>query len=145
MKVKLTLTLLSIFLRIVVFSQNHVSWKFSYDKTLHQVMAIGKIDPTWHIYSQKTDPNSGPVATILTVNKTQGVKPIGVFEENLVPHEIYDTNFESKVYLFEQEYQASQNVKIKNVTELSGSIFYMVCDDTKCLPTIEVPFTISIK
>jgi hypothetical protein len=49
------------------------------------------------------------------------------------------------VYLFEQEYQASQNVKIKNVTELSGSIFYMVCDDTKCLPPIEVPFTISIK
>ena len=79
MKVKLTLTLLSIFLRIVVFSQNHVTWKFSYDKTQHQVIAVGKIDPTWHIYSKKTDPNSGPVATILTVNKIQGVKPIGVF------------------------------------------------------------------
>lgn len=145
MKVRLTLTLLSIFLRIVVFSQNHVSWKFSYDKVHHKVIANGKIDPTWHIYSKKTDPNSGPVATVLTVNKTQGVKPIGVFEENMVPHEIYDPNFESKVYLFEQEYQASQQIKIKNTSEISGSVFYMVCDETKCLPPIEVPFTIKIQ
>lgn len=145
MTFRITIALLSIFLKIIVFSQNHVNWKFSYDKAQHKVTAIGKIDPTWHIYSQKTNPNSGPVATIFTVNKTQGVKPIGVFEENLVPLEIYDQNFESKVYLFEKEYQASQILKIKNASEISGAIFYMVCDETKCLPPIEVPFTITIQ
>jgi hypothetical protein len=48
------------------------------------------------------------------------------------------------VYLFEDSYLSSQKIKCKNIKQITGKIEYMVCDDTRCMPPIEVPFTITI-
>jgi thiol:disulfide interchange protein DsbD len=79
------------------------------------------------------------------IDKIKGLKLIGDFTEILEPHEIFDHNFESKVYLFEDSYLSSQKIKCKNIKQITGKIEYMVCDDTRCMPPIEVPFTIVIK
>ena len=57
---------------------------------------------------------------------------------------IFDKNFESTVYLFEEHYAAEQQLKVKKSGTLKGEMQYMICDDTKCLPPISVPFTLEI-
>ena len=128
----------------LIHAQNHVTWNFSYDKSTEKIMIKGTIDKGWHLYSQKTPLNAGPIPTTVHLDKIKGLKLIGNYSEDLVPHEIFDLNFESKVYLFEDSYLSSQKIKCKNIQQISGKIEYMVCDDTRCMPPIEVPFTITI-
>lgn len=127
-----------------IIAQNHVTWTFSYDKSSEKIIIKGTIDKGWHLYSQKTPVNAGPIPTTVKINKIKGLKLIGNYSEELVPHEIFDPNFESKVYLFEDSYLFSQKIKSKNIKQITGKIEYMVCDDTRCMPPIEVPFTITI-
>jgi thiol:disulfide interchange protein DsbD len=136
----------------LLIAQNHVSWEFSYDKLSSSILVIGIIDEGWHLYSQKTPANSGPIPVTINITKKKDLKLIGKFQEKLEPHEIFDVNFDSKVYLFENKYLAEQKIKIKikktktqHLKQLNGSVLYMVCDDTRCMPPIEVPFTITIK
>jgi hypothetical protein len=125
-------------------AQNHVSWEFSYDKLSSSILVIGIIDEGWHLYSQKTPANSGPIPVTINITKKKDLKLIGKFQEKLEPHEIFDVNFDSKVYLFEYSYLAYQKIKIKNTNQIIGNVQYMVCNDTQCLPPIEVPFTLII-
>ena len=131
-------------------AQNHLSWEFSYDKLNASIVIKGTIDKGWHLYSQKTPANAGPIPVSISIAKQKGIKLIGKFEEKLVPHEIFDVNFDSQVYLFENTYLGEQKIKIKktktqHLKQLNGSVLYMVCDETKCLPPIEVLFTIQLK
>ena len=126
-------------------AQNHVSWEFSYDKLSSSILVKGIIDEGWHLYSQKTPANSGPIPVTINITKKKGLKLIGEFQEKLEPHEIFDVNFDSKVYLFENSYLSYQKIKSKNIYQLNGSINYMVCDDTRCLPPIDVIFAIQLK
>jgi thiol:disulfide interchange protein DsbD len=127
-----------------IHAQNHVTWNFSYDTSSEKIIIKGAIDKGWHLYSQKTPLNAGPIPTTVHIDKIKGVKLIGNYSEDLVPHEIFDLNFDSKVYLFEDSYLSSQKIKCKNIKQITGKIEYMVCDDTRCMPPIEVPFTITI-
>ena len=131
-------------------AQNHLTWNFSYDKSSKKIIIKGTIDKGWHLYSQKTPANAGPIPVSISIAKQKGIKLIGKCEEKLEPHEIFDVNFDSQVYLFENKYLAEQKIKIKktktqHLKQLNGSVLYMVCDDSRCMPPIEVPFTITIK
>ena len=128
-----------------VNSQNHVTWVFSFDSTNSNIVVKGTIDKGWHLYSQKTQQNAGPIPVTVSFEKKKGLKLIGPYTEDLVPHEIFDVNFDSQVYLFEDNYLAYQQIKLKSNIELTGTINYMVCDDRQCLPPIDVPFSIQIK
>ena len=128
----------------LLFAQNHVTWSFTYDYMNSNIVITGTIDEGWHLYSQKTTANSGPIPVTVNINKKNGLKLIGKCEEKIEPHEIFDVNFDSKVYLFEHSYLAFQKIKLKNTNQIKGSVQYMVCDDTQCLPPIEVPFTLII-
>ena len=133
-----------------ITAQNHLNWEFSYDKLNSRILIKATIDKGWHLYSQKTPANAGPIPVSISINKQKGTKLIGKFEEKLQPHEIFDANFDSQVYLFENTYIAEQKIKIKktktqHLKQLNGSVLYMVCDDSRCMPPIEVPFTIQLK
>ena len=134
----------------LLIAQNHVTWSFTYDNVNLNILINGTIDEGWHLYSQKTPANAGPIPVSISIDKQKGTKLIGKFEEKLEPHEIFDVNFDSQVYLFENTYIAEQKIKIKktktqHLKQLNGSVLYMDCDETKCLPPIEVPFTIQLK
>lgn len=127
-----------------IYAQNHVKWTFQYVAKSSTVIATGEIDAGWHLYSQKTDENAGPIPTKLLIEPSKNYKIIGSAVEGTVPHEIFDKNFESTVYLFESHYAAEQHINVKKSGTLKGEMQYMVCDDTKCLPPISVPFTLEI-
>ena len=125
-------------------AQNHVKWTFSYVAKSSTVIASGEIDAGWHLYSQKTDENAGPIPTKMLIEASKNYKIMGSAVEGTVPHEIFDKNFESTVYLFESHYAAEQQINVKKPGTLKGEMQYMICDDTKCLPPISVPFTLEI-
>ena len=134
----------------LLIAQNHVTWSFNYDNVNSNILINGTIEEGWHLYSQKTPANSGPIPVTVNIIKKNGLKLIGKCEEKIEPHEIFDVNFDSKVYLFENKYLAEQKIKIKktktqHLKQLNGSVLYMVCDDSRCMPPIEVPFTIQLK
>jgi thiol:disulfide interchange protein DsbD len=125
-------------------AQNHVKWTFDFNSASHKVIATGIIEPGWHLYSQKTDENAGPIPTKMLIDPAKNYKIIGAAVESGVPHEIFDNNFESTVFLFESSYVSEQEIKVKKPGKLTGEMQYMICDDTKCLPPISVPFTLEI-
>ncbi|MFM6935517.1 MAG: protein-disulfide reductase DsbD domain-containing protein [Flavobacteriales bacterium] len=141
---KRLLILLFLFATSVMHAQNHVKWTFTYNAKSSTVIASGEIEPGWHLYSQKTDENAGPIPTKMVIEPAKNYKIIGAAVEGTVPHEIFDKNFESTVYLFESHYAAEQQIKVKKSGTLKGEMQYMICDDTKCLPPISVPFTLEI-
>lgn len=144
MKIKSLLLVLLMSFTSLMYAQNHVKWTFNYNAKSSTVIATGEIEPGWHLYSQKTDENAGPIPTKLVIEASKNYKIVGTAVEGTVPHEIFDKNFESTVYLFESHYAAEQQLKVKKSGTLNGEMQYMICDDTKCLPPISVPFTLEI-
>jgi thiol:disulfide interchange protein DsbD len=71
-------------------------------------------------------------------------KEIGKLEKTL------DKNFSAKgveVLFFGDQVQFVQNITLKGAvkTNISGSVEYMVCDDSQCLPPTKKSFDIKIQ
>lgn len=127
------------------FTQNHVSWTFEYDRTTKKVMCYGRIDEHWHVYSTRTKKNAGPIPVRFTFVKNPDAKQKGQPEESGIPVKLYDSNFESEVFQFENIYIVEVPFKVKRPTQIKGIVNYMSCDDKMCLPPIDVPFSIDAK
>lgn len=125
-------------------AQNHVTWNASWDKNSKTVFIKGTIDPTWHLYSPKTDPNLGPIALSVTFEKVKGIKKIGSLEFLTTPVAHQDDNFGGMVYIWENVVEIHQAFRIKKAGALKLTLNYMTCDETKCIPPIDVPITIQI-
>jgi hypothetical protein len=142
---RLLTTTLLLFIYSNLYCQNHVKWTFEYDEINQAIVAYGRIDSTWHTYSIHNKNNSGPVPTSLTIEKRKGYKISGKAEEKSIPKKVFDPNFDSDLYIIDIIYIAQVPIKIKKESIVSGKVTYMVCDDVKCYPPIDVPFTIKVK
>jgi hypothetical protein len=127
-----------------VHAQNHVNWTFEHDHTTKKVIIYGRIDEHWHVYSTRTKKNAGPIPVSVTFEKNHDLKQKGDPEEIGIPVKLYDPNFESEVFQFENIYILEVPFKVKKPTTLKGVVNYMVCNDKMCLPPIDVPFSISV-
>jgi hypothetical protein len=125
-------------------AQNHVTWNASWDKQSGMVIIRGAIEPTWHLYSPQTDPNLGPIALSVTFEKNKGIKKIGSLEFLTAPVAHQDDNFGGMVYIWENVVEIRQAFRIKKSGALKLALNYMICDETKCIPPIDVPITIQI-
>lgn len=128
--------------------QDQVQWSFESHKksdNTYEVVLRATIAKPWHIYSQLT-PDGGPLATQITFASN----PITVIEGSakevgkLLTH--YDKNFGVDVKYFSDHVDFVQTIKRKGTikTSVRGSIEYMICDDTKCLPPVKKSFTVEI-
>ena len=125
-------------------AQNHVTWNASWDKQSGMVIIRGNIEPTWHLYSPQTDPNLGPIALSVTFEKNKGIKKIGSLEFLTAPVAHQDDNFGGMVYIWENVVEIRQAFRIKKSGALKLTVNYMICDETKCIPPIDVPIDIQI-
>lgn len=126
-----------------------VSWTFSarkLDDKKYEITLSASVQPTWHIYSQHT-PEGGPIPTKITFNKNPLVTAESEIRESGKKVTKYEDVFDVNVIYFEGQTSFVQviNLKSKVKTTLSGKIEYMVCNDTECLPPVEVPFLIALK
>ena len=118
-----------------------VKWKTSVVKisdTEYELTALATIQKGWHLYSQ-TVPDGGPVPTTFTLNdEGKNFTSIGSFSEGK-GKTIDDPIFGMKIKFFEETTNFKLKIKTKQgVKSISGSVEFMVCDDTRCLPPTEV-------
>ena len=136
--------LFSIYIQ-TINAQNHVVWQVAWDKEQREIQIVGKIDSTWHLYSPKTDPSLGPIPLVVTFQKSKDFKRKGdlIFLTQPTAHQ--DENFGGMVYIWEGQLEIRQAIKVKRATAVNLTLNYMICDETKCIPPIDVPITIRIK
>lgn len=119
-----------------------VTWSFS-SKDLgnneYELIFKAEIDEPWHMYSQKIEMQ--PPATLFMFEESANYERIGIVEES-ESIEIFDPNFDMMIRYFSHEGIMTQRVKIKDNTlvTIKGTIEFMSCDDTKCLPPTEIDF-----
>ncbi|MEI7627607.1 MAG: protein-disulfide reductase DsbD domain-containing protein [Bacteroidota bacterium] len=152
---KILFVIFSLILTTGLFAQikDPVSWKYEAVKqsgNSYQLVITATVPKPWHIYSQNT-PKGGPIPTKINVNSNPLIsvaagkaKEIGKLEKTL------DKNFSAKgveVLFYGDQVQFVQNITLKGAvkTNISGSVEYMVCDDSQCLPPTKKSFDIKIQ
>ncbi|CAN5578804.1 thioredoxin family protein [soil metagenome] len=149
--IKLMFVAAIVFLPVLTFAQNPVSWSLESDakgkslKSGEKISAKLKavIEGNWHLYAVE-QPKGGPFPTKISVaenlpfeldGKTSSPEPITKFDPNFG----IDTKFFAE--------QAEFNIPLKTTAETNGddlaiNVRYQVCDDAVCLPpkTVKVSF-----
>ncbi len=126
-----------------------VKWDFSSNKLSdneYELVFKATIDYKWHLYSQ--DIPMSPPATTFRFDKNDKIELLGKVTEDVTSViEEYDPNFEMKLKFYANEAVFKQKVKVltSETTTLSGSLEFMCCDDTKCLPPTDVDFSFDLK
>ena len=129
--------------------KNPVSWDYQVKKKTvdtYEVILTATVEDHWHIYSQKTG-KGGPIPTNVSfkanplISKSGTVKEVGKLEK------VFDKNFDTEVLFFSNNVQFIQIVKVKNgaKTNISGTVEYMVCDDSQCLPPVKKSFDLKLQ
>lgn len=145
----LSVAMLFFFAAAIAQIENPVKWTYSVkrikaDKDKYELHMTAVLDKKWHIYAQ--DAGDGPVPISFSFDKNplfkldEKVAEIGTLEKQ------YDPNFRSTLKFYSGKVDFVQKIKLKTAvkTIAKGTITYMVCNDKKCLPPKDVPFSIKI-
>lgn len=126
-----------------------VKWTFSAKKIAngqYEVHLTAALENGWHIYSQTT-PDGGPVKTTITFSKNPLVTLQGNITESGKLEQHFDDLFDVEVKQFSNQVDFVQKLTVKAnaKTNLSGSLNFMTCNNTMCLPPKTVSFAIALK
>ncbi|NRA10349.1 MAG: hypothetical protein HRT57_00165 [Crocinitomicaceae bacterium] len=136
--------IISIFLSILSFGQEKVSWDFSFDKETSSISIDANIEEGWHLYSQNLENEFGPIPTNFEYITNESYKIVGTTVEP-TPIKEYDENFEGDMHFFKDKVSFVQKVENISATSINGVVTYMVCNDVMCMPPVDLEFTVSIK
>ena len=125
-----------------------VKWSYAAKKTSATEAVVflkATIDAGWHIYSQNVK-DGGPVKTTIKFDPSKAYTLAGTSSEPK-PITKLEKTFNMEVSYFANSVIFQQKVKLtgKTPTTVKGSVEFMVCNDEKCLPPTEQPFSIAIK
>ena len=147
---KISLILSLLFLTVLGASaqiETPVTWAYTQKKisaTEAVVIFKATIQDGWHIYSQNVKPG-GPVKTTFKFNPSKDFVKVGTTSEPK-PITKFEKVFDMNVGYFENQVIFQQKIKLnKPATTVSGTIEFMVCDETRCLPPDEIKFSVQIK
>lgn len=127
--------------------ENPVQWAYSAtklaDKT-YELHITAILEGNWHIYAQ--DAGEGPVPTEFSFSANPLVIMDGKVKEIGKMEKSYDPNFKSVLKFYGKKVDFVQKVKLKSNTNtvVNGSVTYMVCNDKRCLPPRDVPFSVKL-
>jgi hypothetical protein len=139
-KMKSYLLLGFFFLVQITFSQGEVNWSIKAhegEKNRQSIEIFANIQPDWHLYSSETPKNAGPIPISVQVNKNKLIRVKSDFIEKSKAIKKFDANFDSDVFIFEDEFHGEFKVKVKKETFLSVTVTYMVCNEIMCLPPVD--------
>ena len=117
---------------------NPVSWDTSVEKlndSEFNLLITATIDDGWHLYAQEV-PEGGPIPTTISFVEQEGnFMLLGTPAEG-EGHEEYDQVFQMNIKYFEGRAVFKQKVRLltDEQVKILGSLEFMVCDDTNCLP-----------
>lgn len=145
-------TLLLTLLFLTVFGakaqiETPVTWSYGFKKTSNTEAVIylkATIQQGWHVYSQTVKPG-GPVKTTITFSPSKEFTKVGPTVEPK-PITKYEKVFDMNVGYFENSVIFQQKIKLNKPQALvKGTIEFMTCDDSRCLPPDEVKFSVQVK
>lgn len=149
MKIIITSIIFFILISNTGFAQieNPVQWAFSLKKISekqYEVYVTATIENKWHVYAQ--DAGEGPVPTSIIFSPNPLVILNGKVKEEGKLEKIFDPNFKSTLRYYADKVVFIQKIKLKSAasTVLKGIVNYMVCNDKKCLPPKEIPFSLKV-
>lgn len=127
---------------------NPVSWSTEVkplDNGSFDLLIKAKIDKGWHLYAQDLANADGPIATEISFVETAQYTLNGKVVEPK-PMTEYDPNFDMDLNFFEHAVTFTQNISSSSQERytLEGEVFFMVCDEEKCLPPEYVTLTFDI-
>lgn len=107
------------------------------DKDVFILQLTAHIDGGWHLYAQTKYPDAeiAPTPTEFIFDQTNGgFHLLGTTQEPL-GYQKMDAIFGLKIKYFENQAIFQQKIKrtSSSLDELEASVFYVVCDDTRCL------------
>lgn len=135
--------LFSSFLGLDAVAQQHVAWEFTYDNQASELVASATIDEGWHLYSQRITNDFGPIPTSFEFSTSDTYTLIGKTQEP-EPIKQFDPNFEGEMHFFEDEVTFRQQIQASQPTTVEGTVTFMVCNDSMCMPPVDVPFKIKL-
>ncbi|WP_142786350.1 protein-disulfide reductase DsbD family protein [Changchengzhania lutea] len=124
-----------------------VKWSTSVEKvsdTQYRLITKASIEPGWHLYAQDV-PEGGPIPTTFGYDDSNSaLKTLGnTLEEE--GHTVNDPVFEMKIKFFEDKTTFIQLIEITgDIATIHGTVEFMVCDDTRCLPPTEVDLVFNL-
>ena len=133
----------------VGFSQLHdpVDWSSEIIQDGKDVTLVikGTIDEGWHVYSQVLESDDGPIATEVTFKENENYELVGKVIESKTYKE-YDPNFEMNLTFFKKEVIFKQKINLKTDKEFAveGNVYFMVCNESMCLPPSDEGFSFSL-
>ena len=148
-KILLLFTLLSI--AGISFAQLKDPVKWSYAATrksdkVYEITYTAVIEKPWHIYSQTT-PKGGPVPTKFVFKTNPLLKMSGIPKETGSLISKYEEVFDTDVKYYDNKVTFTQTVNLKSAvkTNIAGTIEYMVCNESQCLPPKKVSFDLKLQ
>jgi thiol:disulfide interchange protein len=127
--------------------EDPISWNINLYETAVEgqveVVYNASLDPCWHIYSQFLDSDDGPIATAFYNEENETIEGVTECE----PYMSYDPNFMMDLKYFKEEVYWSSFINLADLASkdtLKGSLLYMVCDATKCLPPTDVYYALPL-
>lgn len=128
---------------------NPVEWITSVEKlneSEFNLVIKANIDDGWHLYSQNV-PKGGPIPTSFVFEEKNDVYEIIGKTIEGKGHEEYDKVFSMNIKYFDQQATFKQKIRILNDSKITikGSLEFMVCDDTNCLPPTDVDLSFDLQ
>ncbi len=129
--------------------QSPVGWNYEVKKKTadtYDIILTATVDNPWHIYSQNTG-KGGPIPTTIVMKPNPLVTKVGVAKEVGKLEKTFDKTFNTNVLFYADEVKFVQTVKVKAgiKTNVSGTVEYMVCDDSHCLPPVKKSFDLKLQ
>jgi len=126
-----------------------VEWISSVEKVTESefnLVITANIDDGWHLYSQNV-PDGGPIPTNIVFEENNELYQIIGKPTEGKGHEEFDKVFNMFVKYFDQQATFKQRIKVlvDNKITVKGTLEFMVCDDTNCLPPTEVDFIFDLQ
>lgn len=123
-----------------------VKWSFSSKKltaNTYELRFKASIDNRWHLYSQDI-PMAPPATTFHFVKDSSYQRIDTVMEIGNVIQE-FDKNFNMELKYYADSTLFVQKVKLNSAgTTIKGTLNFMCCDDTQCLPPQDVDFSFDL-
>lgn len=147
---KVTLVITMLLFTVLAASaqiETPVTWSYSQKKISNTEAIVylrAVIQDGWHIYSQTVKPG-GPIKTSVKFTPSKDFTKVGATIEPK-PMSKYEKVFDMNVGYFENQVIFQQKIKLnKPTTTVTGSIEFMACDASRCLPPDEVKFSVQVK
>lgn len=141
-KVSLAFTFVLLFSGLYGQKVSPVSWKFDIrviNKSEVEITATADITKGWVTYSQFTDPD-GPIPTEFVIGDVK----IN-FEEKSKAVKEMDEMFGVEVIKFKDKAIFVKTMPMPATGKVDGYVSYMTCDGARCLPPVDVNFSLSAK